>query len=105
MTTRGQLRLYGCGGAGTNCASYFDKADVELSGSVGAEIHAVYVDTSRSNIKASINPEHVCVLDNVDGSGKIRSENANLIAENVRQILLKHKPMDLNVVVFSAAGG
>lgn len=105
MTTRGRLRLYGCGGAGVNIVSYFDRADVELSASIGAEIHATYIDTSRSNIKAQINEEHVSILDNVDGSGKIRSENANLIAENIRQILLKHKPMDMNVVVFSAAGG
>lgn len=98
----GKMRIYGCGGAGINLASYFDSAAQEAG---VATLHPVYMDTSRSNLRGKIEEDSCFILQNVDGSGKRRAENHQEIANSVRQALLKHKPMDFNVVVFSASGG
>lgn len=98
----GKMRIYGCGGAGINLASFFDNASQEKG---VATLHPVYMDTSRSNLRGKVDEENCFILQNVDGSGKRRAENHQEIANNVRQALLKHKPMDFNVVVFSASGG
>jgi hypothetical protein len=47
----------------------------------------------------------VYVLDNLDGSGKKRDENHVEISNIIKEILVKHKPLDFNVVVFSLSGG
>lgn len=99
---RGVLRIYAAGGCGLNIASFFDGAGIE-PGHSKAEI--VYVDTSHSNLRDGINPNSIYLLDDVDGSGKIRKENHAAISKTVRDIVQKHAPGDLNVVVFSASGG
>ncbi|MBE0438149.1 MAG: hypothetical protein IBX57_00080 [Gammaproteobacteria bacterium] len=98
----GTLRVYGCGGMGTNVASYFNGAGVEPG---TAAIEAVYIDTSRSNLKEGLAEDDVYILPNVDGSGKIRKENYQEISNVIKQILLEFVPGDFNVVVFSASGG
>lgn len=98
----GKLKIYGAGGAGTNIASYFNSAAIEPN---CAAISTCYIDTSRSNIKEGIDESNVFILDNVDGSGKVRSENHVEINNVVRKILLSFEPEDFNVVVFSASGG
>lgn len=98
----GKMRIYGCGGAGVNVARYFANSN-EVEGCAAA--HPVFLDTSRSNLTADIDEGQCFILQNVDGSGKVRRENHQEIANSIRQVLLKHKPMDFNVVVFSASGG
>lgn len=101
---QGQLRLYACGGFGINIVSHFD----HLAGAnePGLSIpHPVYIDTSRSNLHAGIKPEHVFILEDVDGSGKVRRENHEEISRTVKRIIQDHKPLDMNIVVFSASGG
>lgn len=99
---KGKLRVYGCGGMGINVASYFQDAGDEPN---CAQVLPAYLDTSRSNLREDFAEDQVFVLDNVDGSGKVRKENHEEIANVVPQILLNIEPTEFNVVVFSASGG
>jgi hypothetical protein len=101
---QGNLRIYGCGGCGINIASTFDLSPVSPEEG-HAVAHPVYIDTSRSNLKTSMTAEYFAVLEGIDGSGKIRRENHEAIGKSVKNILQTHKPMDFNIVVFSASGG
>jgi len=98
----GKIRIYGCGGAGINLTSHF--INLPADGNY-AEVLAAMVDTSRSNISTDIAEDLCYILPEVDGSGKVRKENHEVIGGVVKQILLQHKPEDLNVVVFSGSGG
>lgn len=101
---KGRVRIYACGGAGINIGQLFE----EFRGKPGtafAEVDIVYIDTSRSNLRSSIDPKFCYMLDGLDGSGKIRSENHVAISERVLDILQQFKPADLNIVLHSAAGG
>lgn len=104
MSQVGNLRIYAAGGAGLNIASAFDQV---AGGSEAGHCipHLVYIDTSRSNLGANIKEEHIALIDDVDGSGKVRRENSDKISKNVKSILQKFPPMDFNIVVFSASGG
>lgn len=102
MIDKGTIRLYGCGGAGINQVAFFNNADEEPN---CAHIKTSYVDASRSNLRDTFNEEDIFILQNVDGSGKVRKENHREIANVVKQILLQMEPGDMNVVVFSASGG
>lgn len=97
-----KMRIYGCGGLGINITSFFNDIQAEPN---SAQPLPAYVDASRSNLKAEFSPESTFVLDNVDGSGKVRKENHAEIANVIRQVLLQLEPTDFNVVVFSASGG
>lgn len=99
----GQMRIYFCGGAGINIgASYL--ANTPVAGI--ADIHPVYCDTSMSNIRTQgIIGDQVMLLEGADGSGKIRRENHQAITDVINPLLIKHPPMRLNLVVFSAGGG
>lgn len=99
---KGQVRIYGSGGCGVNIASHFINRPEQAG---FATVHPCFVDTSRSNLKPEIREEDCYILQDVDGSGKVRRENAEGIGNVIKQVLLKHKPMDLNLVVFSASGG
>jgi hypothetical protein len=98
----GQMRIYGCGGCGTNIASNFINLPQEP---FTAQISPVFIDTSRSNLRPDIGEDSCYILKNLDGSGKVRSENYSEITNVVRDILFKHPPLDFSVVVFSGSGG
>lgn len=99
----GNVRIYGCGGCGINLAAKVGQHPAELG---LAAVDVVLVDTSRSNLK-SVATEgfNTYLLDGVDGSGKIRRENSEAIADKIGDLLLEHRPLDLNIVCFSSAGG
>lgn len=98
----GKLRIYGCGGAGINISKMFkDMNDIPAA----ATITPTYIDSSMSNVSDDINPKDTFILENVDGSGKVRKENSTEIQAVIKKILNAHKPHDMNVVVFSASGG
>ena len=98
---KGKIRIYGCGGAGINIASAFQGANEE-----GVATPVVsYIDTSRSNLTVNTPDEACYILKDLDGSGKIRAENHVQISNEIKSILLGHKPLDFNVVVFSCSGG
>lgn len=98
----GNVRLYSAGGAGVNIGAQFVNRP-EQDGY--ATIHPAFIDTSRSNLKDNISDKDVYILENVDGAGKIRKEHAGEIQNVIKNVLLKFKPMDFNIVVFSASGG
>lgn len=101
----GQMRVYGCGGAGTNIVANY----LELAGTTPvpgfAVLNPVFIDTSKSNMREGIDANNSYIMPDLDGSGKIRAENYDAINNVVKEILLKYKPLDFNVVVFSASGG
>jgi|SRR5690606_18709245 len=99
----GTMRLYGCGGGGVNIAKNYVNAKKPRPGI--AEIFTSFIDTSRSNTVDVPNQDDVFVLPDLDGSGKIRAENHEAIAMMVPKILKDHAPCDLNVVIFTGAGG
>lgn len=102
--TKGKVRLYCCGGAGTNIGSMLElHRNTKETGF--AEVEITYIDTSRSNMKEEINSANCFILEGLDGSGKIRAENYEPISESIKAILHKFKPADLNIVISSGSGG
>lgn len=102
----GKVRLYLAGGMAANVGFPFYKAP-QVTGF--ADIQACFIDTSLSNIRdkvgKDIKDEDIFVLDDVDGSGKLRSSNAGKIQENIKSIIHKYPPEDVNIVLFSLSGG
>ncbi len=100
----GSVRVYACGGCGFNLGRQMElhRGKPEYG---FAALDIAYVDTSRSNTHASISEDHCYVLSDVDGSGKVRKENHEALAANTKAILQQFKPLDLNIVIHSAAGG
>lgn len=99
---KGKVRLYGCGGAGTNLVKGF--YDIAITPEL-ADITVCMLDTSLSNIGRNVDPANYFVIPDVDGSGKIRKENYAEISSMIKQIPLQFKPEDLNIVVMSGSGG
>lgn len=98
-----QVRLYGCGGAGVNLTSHYLS---KKTGQNCAELLPALIDTSRSNLHGrDVDNVETFLVDGLDGSGKIRSENHKEIASRIKQILVDVKPTDVNIVLFSGAGG
>jgi len=100
----GEIRLYCCGGAGINIGSHFENGSQNEPGF--ANIKLTYVDTSKSNLaREGLSKDSVYLLEGVDGSGKVRTENHAEISRNVRNVLQQFKPSFFNVVLFSGSGG
>lgn len=100
------MRVFACGGFGVNVASALAKFEGKKNAGY-ADLSICYVDTSRSNLigKDNIKEENVYILDNVDGSGKKRSQNYEVLSESAKDILHQYKPTDVNIVLHSASGG
>lgn len=103
QTQIGEMMIYGAGGGGINVASMCQEYTASAPGT--SNVRLAYIDTSRSNIPDSARPEQCYLLENLDGSGKVRKENHEKIADEVNRILLAHQPGDMNVVAFTASGG
>lgn len=103
---RGNIKLFACGGAGINIGHNFEgyRGHVE-AGMAGIDV--VYFDTSDSNLKPSMPAEKIYLLegDGIDGSGKERKHNAPIIMKRGKEMLQKHKPGYVNVLISSASGG
>ncbi len=104
LSTLGTLRMYCCGGFGINIGNTFMPAAGNIEPGF-AQVFPAFIDTSRSNLRSNVNPEDVFLLEDVDGSGKVRKENHQQISRTVKSIVQKHEPKDFNVVIFSASGG
>lgn len=98
------VRVYAAGGGGTNIASTVEKFRNKNEPGFG-NLDITYIDTSRSNLSKHIPSEACYLIDGLDGSGKIRSENYQQIAKVGRDILQQHRPGDLNIVLSTGAGG
>lgn len=101
---RGQLRVYACGGAGMNIGHLLEEHRGH-PGPAMADINVTYLDTSDSNLRPDTPMDHVYFIDGINGSGKVRSENAEKIKQSVKDAFQKHPPMDVNVVLHAGGGG
>lgn len=89
------IKLYACGGAGTNIARQIPDLDIDI----------VFVDTSSSNLK-SVKHGEVFLVDGMDGAGKHRPETYENFKDIASDVLVAHKPSDvLNIVIHSISGG
>lgn len=101
--SKATIQGYFCGGAGINQGKYFlglPPAEIGY-----ADLAVTLVDTSASNLSGLNIDEDAIYRLPVDGSGKVRKENHGDIANTVKDVLVKHKPTQLNIVVYSASGG
>jgi len=107
LSTRpvGTVRLFACGGGGINIGKDYisegHSADI-------ANIEVAFLDTSDSNLADRL-IEHTFLFtnpnDKTDGSGKIKSANAELIIRSLPEVLRKFPAGDMNIVVYTASGG
>lgn len=103
-TVKGKARIYACGGAGINIGKKLEQ--FRGTSEVGVtDLDITYIDTSRSNLDATVSGDYCYLLDGLDGSGKIRRDNYHAISENTRKILQSFKPLDVNIVISSGSGG
>ncbi len=100
---KGRLTLYAAGGSAINIARQLNGIGVNKN--VTADFDIVMIDTSRSNL-ATV-PENIdrYLVEGLDGSGKVRSENSGEISKHIKQILQDHKPGDAVLLLSSGAGG
>lgn len=101
----GKLRLYCCGGAGANIGLKFLGHDHGTPGKYQSIVTPVFLDTSKANAKPGMVDENTYYVPKKDGSGGLRAENYPELVEAAKEFINKFKPQDLNLVVFSAAGG
>lgn len=98
------ISIYAAGGAGINVVSGIGRFhNKEEEGF--AKLLTYYIDTSRSNLNKQADSSNVFLLEGLDGSGKHRAGNYDVIAESAKSILHRHKTSDLNIVVHSGSGG
>lgn len=97
----GRVRIYGCGGGGLNIGKEY--LEPGHTGDL-ANIEVAFIDTSDSNLEDRLQ-DHTWLFDELDGSGAIRHSNANIIAKHIPDILRKFEPGDVNIVIFTLAGG
>ncbi len=95
------LRLYGCGGLGTNIVREFERLEAEPG---YAKIQTSYLDTSDSNMRDGQLSGDVFRLEGTDGGGKVRKTNFDAIAHEHKKMVQAIQPADFNVVVYSASG-
>lgn len=104
-TLKGKVRVFACGGAGTNIAYQLEATRGKLEAGF-AQLEITYIDTSRSNlIDKKIDDSHTFLLEGLDGSGGVRKTNYTTIAENIKKILIEHPAQDLNIILSSGGGG
>lgn len=102
--TKGRARIYACGGAAINIVGLIPTLAVNPD--LMADFDVVQIDTSRSNLTARANnfESYLLTTAGVDGGGKDRTENRDLIAEHTKPILKEHPPRDVNIVISSGSG-
>lgn len=102
MSNKNGVTIYGCGGTGISLLKRLLRTDLDGL----AEVNEGYVDGSRSNTdEAGLDKDHWYFLDGVDGAGKIRASNYNVTDRSISDILLRIKPSELNLIIFSGSGG
>nr|DAR94068.1 MAG TPA: tubulin [Caudoviricetes sp.]DAY32658.1 MAG TPA: tubulin [Caudoviricetes sp.] len=102
--SKGQIRFYGASGCGINLSLKYAQ---HKSTEGFADIHTCFIDTSLSNLPkdGSVKEDQIFIFEGIDGSGKLRSTNYHEISKNIKAMVLKFPPMDVNLVAFSASGG
>lgn len=97
---RNKIAIYACGGTGISLVSQALKKSI-----AGMAIPIPYfADTSRADLTTQCTQENTYLVPGVDGGGKDRGLNYEVIERSVPDLLVKHPPTDLNIVVFSGGG-
>lgn len=105
VSNQPSVNIYACGGGGINVTAELESHRGATTPGF-AQFNSYYIDTSRSNLSyKSIQPDCIYLFESVDGSGKKRRENAELISKNTRAILQCFKPSAFNIVIHTASGG
>lgn len=98
------IRYYAAGGTGINLLRSHRESAV-LSQEIGvAEELFSFIDTSFANLH-NVERNETFTLKGVDGSGSDRPKNAAAIKKALPEIMLANPAADMNVVIFSSAGG
>lgn len=101
-----EIGIYAAGGAGINIASKFVTAYNKTNLENFAKVSSCFIDTSASNLKGkNIPSEDIYLFSNLDGSGKDRASNAEVISNTALEIIEKFPPKRMNIVIHSASGG
>lgn len=91
-----KIRLYCCGGAGTNIGLALGQRD---------DVKICYIDTSLSNTVEGMPKEQCFFIPEKDGAGQDRKRIAADVLPFIPSIIEQFPPADFNIVMFSAAGG
>lgn len=100
------VNVYCCGGAALNLGLKFEQ---EYSTEGRNQINVIYLDLGLSNIKSDHDSERTfiipCSEEDKNGSGQLRSANAESVINNVDRILSTFEPAQFNIVLSSTSGG
>lgn len=88
-------KVYACGGAGINLTNGVDINNDRI----------VVIDTSKSNLKKVEGDREVYLVEGMSGAGKVRKTSHSGSKDELPDILFKHQPSDINIIVSSASGG
>lgn len=98
------VRFWACGGTGIDLLrDYRATSALNTSGLHAIELDT-YIDTSDANMH-ELSRENVYRLDGIDGGGKDREKVKAAVIPVLPEILMEHKPGDLNIVLFGLSGG
>lgn len=99
-TEKNTVNIYSCGGAGANLLKKLETT-AEM-----ANVKRCFIDTSMSNLRGvTVEDEELFLFEGVDGSGKVRAENHEIIGKHAKHILAKFVPSKFNIVISSGSGG
>ena len=94
------VSILAVGGCGINLLKKLETTD-EM-----ANITRCFIDTSMSNLRnAKVDESEIFIFDGLDGSGKARTENHEVIGKQAKHILAKFPPAKFNILISSASGG
>ena len=96
------IKVWACGGTGINVVKGIQSSRKDVS---FAALDTVYVDTSDSNMRSGFEKETSFIFDNVDGSGKFRAENVDIIRKQMPALMSVNEAAEFNIVVTSGSGG
>lgn len=102
------MRVYACGGCGTNLAYRLQKDVTGTTHAVNfAKIDIAYIDSSDSNAFDDIPESSFLHAAHMYGSGKFRAENADTLLdpEFIGDVMRRFEPAEVNVVIAGAGGG
>lgn len=108
LSTReiGTVAIWGCGGGGLNIAKKFDNEPVDAD---VAKLDVRYLDTSDANLTDSQVARAFLFKsiegDALDGSGMVKSTNAEAIERATPEVLRKFPAAYAHIVVSTASGG
>jgi len=93
------VNILACGGAAANLLKKLVISD-EM-----ANVKRCFIDTSISNLRnVEVSEDEVFLFEGVDGGGKVRSENHEIIGKQAKNILAKFQPSKFSIILSSASG-